>query len=336
MFDILPNVLSYVLGIRLPSAAGFANEYSSIITILFPIFASYKALRTSDPAQLTPWLMYWVVLSCFSLFDYWTWFILSWLPFYAYVRLIVLSYLVLPQTQGAKLLYQSYIHPFLSHHEHEIDKFITSAHEKSVAAGLGYVQQIINFIREKFFGVQQGSASPSRHGYDATYAQNLFSRFNLPTARQGLAAPAGDFYGLLSSAMGTLTTSGGATREAQVDSLSRSGTLIPQGMTSASEKMNFLSTQRERLRVLLTALDKQASDLGTEAAIERDVDKRLAGEQLGVGVSESLKKSKSEAEFEEIRSDEPGNEQGKAGNWMPWGWGSSGAKASGVDVGKGH
>lgn len=50
----------------------------SIITILFPIFASYKALRTSDPAQLTPWLMYWVVLSCFSLIESWTWFILAW------------------------------------------------------------------------------------------------------------------------------------------------------------------------------------------------------------------------------------------------------------------
>lgn len=50
----------------------------SIITVLFPIFASYKALRTSDPAQLTPWLMYWVVLSCFSLVESWTWFILAW------------------------------------------------------------------------------------------------------------------------------------------------------------------------------------------------------------------------------------------------------------------
>ena len=313
---------------------------SSVITILFPIFASYKALRTSDPAQLTPWLMYWVVLSCFSLFDYWTWFILSWVPFYAYLRLFVLSYLVLPQTQGARLLYQGYIHPFLAQHERDIDKLITAAHEKSVSAGLGYIKLAINFVKQNLLGMQQKFDSPFAQAHDGNYAQNLLSRFNLPSARQGLAAPAGDFYGLLSSAMGSIGSVGNATsRDAQMESLSRSGTLIPQGMTSASEKMTFLATQREKLRILLGALDKEASDLGTEVAIERDVDKRMTGAQLGEGLGEGLKKSKSEAEFEEIGSDEPGTVQGKGkagGSWMPWGWGGAGAKASGVDAGHGQ
>ena len=273
--------------------------------------------------------MYWVVLSCFSLFDYWTWFILSWVPFYAYLRLIVLSYLVLPQTQGAKLLYQSYIHPFLAHHEHDIERFITSVHERSTAVGLGYLKSLINLIREKVFGLQ--APPPSSTGVDGTYAQNLLSRFNLPNARQGLAAPAGDFYGLLSSAMGTIAT-GNKSREAQVDSLSRSGTLIPKELTSNAEKLTYLSTQRERFRVILTALDKQASDLGTDTAIERDVDSRLSGQH-----PEGLKKSKSEAEFEEIRGDEPGNEQGAgktAGGWTPWGWGSNAVKPGSAETKK--
>ena len=163
-----------------------------------------------------------------------------------------------------------------------------------------------------------------------TYAQNLLSRFNLPSARQGLAAPAGDFYGLLSAAVGTIAASSGTSREAQAEDLTRSGTLIPQGMTSPSEKMTFLSTQRERLRVLLSALDKEASDLGTEAAIERDVDKRMTGAQLGEG----LRKSKSEAEFEEIGGDDLKGEDGKAaGSWIPWGWG---AKQDGKEDGVGR
>ncbi|KAL9123920.1 MAG: hypothetical protein Q9217_006694 [Psora testacea] len=268
--------------------------------------------------------MYWVVLSCFSLFDYWTWFLLSWLPFYAYIRLFVLSYLVLPQTQGAKLLYQSYIHPFLARHENDIDKFIISAHDRAKAAGLNYLKQLVEFVKENLLGIQHkhtAAADPSA-GDGGNYAQSLLSRFNLPNARQGLAAPAGDFYSLLSSAMGAINSSSpGASREAQVDSLSRSGTLIPQGMTCTSDKVTFLSTQRERLRLLLSALDKEASDLSTEATIERDVDRRLAGAQLGEG----LKKSKSEAEFEEIGAEGPGVEQenvkGSGGSWMPWAWG---------------
>lgn len=50
----------------------------SALTILFPVFASYKALRTSDPSQLAPWLMYWVVLSAILLAESWTVFILGW------------------------------------------------------------------------------------------------------------------------------------------------------------------------------------------------------------------------------------------------------------------
>lgn len=56
----------------------FAKLLSSIASFLFPLFASYKALKTSDPAQLTPWLMYWVVLACALLVESWTEWFLVW------------------------------------------------------------------------------------------------------------------------------------------------------------------------------------------------------------------------------------------------------------------
>lgn len=52
-----------------------------MITILFPIFASYKALRSADPSQLAPWLMYWVVLSVVLLVESWTVFVIGWYVF---------------------------------------------------------------------------------------------------------------------------------------------------------------------------------------------------------------------------------------------------------------
>lgn len=251
------------------------------------------------------------------------------LPFYAYIRLLILSYLVLPQTQGAKLIYQTHIHPFLAQHEHDIDKLITSAHDRARSAGLTYLKRAIEFVKENLLGQPPKAKSRESIGQEGNYAQSLLSRFNLPSAREGLAAPAGDFYGLLSAALGTTSARSGGSREAQAEDLSLSGTLIPKGMKSTSEKMTFLSTQRERLRVLLTALDKEASELGTEAAIERDVEKRLAGEQLGEG----LRKSRSEAEFEEIDRDDLKGERGEAkaavgGGWMPWAWAAKGESGS--------
>ncbi|KAL8742204.1 MAG: hypothetical protein Q9190_005282 [Brigantiaea leucoxantha] len=215
----------------------------------------------------------------------------------------------------------SYVHPFLAHHESDIEIFITQAHDRAKAIGLLYLKQAIDFVKQKIMGLQPQQSPPPSRG--ESYAQNLLSRFNLPSARQGLAAPAGDFYGLLSAAIGQAGLSG-ASREVQVEEMSRSGTLIPSGITDNAEKMTFLSTQREKLRVLLTALDREASDLSNEEMIQKDVERRL-----GEGIQDSgLRKSRSEAEFDTI-DDEEELETGKVGEaagggWMPWNWGTRG------------
>ena len=261
--------------------------------------------------------MYWVIYSIFVLIENWTYFIIGWLPFYAYIRLALLSYLVLPQTQGARVLYQSHVHPFLAKYEHDIDEAIVSMHNNARKAGLEYLKTAIEFVKQNLLGIQpkQQSFAPQHQsqGGGGNYAQNLLSRFNLPSARQGLAAPAGDLYGMLSATMGQLGSGSGISREAQVESMSRS--VIPEGMTSNAEKMTFLSTQRERLRILLTALDKEASEISQEEMIERDVDRRLASGMDGA--SEHSGKSRSGTPFERIERDEA-EEKASGGSWMPW------------------
>lgn len=116
--------------------------------------------------------------------------------------------------------------------------------------------------------------------------------------------------------------------------MSRSGTLIPQGLTSTSEKISFLATQRERLSLLLTALDKEASGLENEAFIQQDVEMRLRTEpsQHQHDGQEGLKKSKSEAEFETVESEEwsgarLASSAGGLGKWLP-SWGRGGQVSS--------
>jgi receptor expression-enhancing protein 1/2/3/4 len=243
--------------------------------------------------------------------------------------LVILSYLVLPQTQGAKMIYQDHIHPFLTHYERDIDNFISNAHDHAKAAGLQYLKRAIEFVKENVFGIPakaHSSPPPSSHG---SYAQNLLSRFNLPSARDGLAAPAGDFYGLLGATLAQATKSG-ASREAQVEEMSASGTLIPPHMTSSTEKIHYISAQRDRLRVLLSALDKEANSLSVDERIAADVEKRIGA----AGPEDGLKKSKSEAEFDTIDRHEAGSggdkqdEKSASGGWMPWNWGAKLATSS--------
>ena len=87
--------------------------YSSICSVLLPVFFSYKALRTSDPALLAPWLMYWTTLALFLAVENQFNFILRWVPLYSWIRLGVHLYLVLPGQQGSVFIYKEHIHPFL-------------------------------------------------------------------------------------------------------------------------------------------------------------------------------------------------------------------------------
>ncbi len=179
---------------------------------------------------------------------------------------------------------------------------------------------------------QKSQSSPSPSAYGNSYVQNLFGRFNLPSAREGLAAPAGDFYGLLSAALAqTSNTAGG--KEVQVEEMSRSGILIPKGIEGDEERMNFISTQREKLNVLLQALDKQASNISEGVALEEvPVKRNLTPLSGGGGGGGGLSKSRSESEFERVEHDEAGEKQGKGaasvGGWMPWNWGTKTARTA--------
>ncbi|CAK7227107.1 hypothetical protein SBRCBS47491_006457 [Sporothrix bragantina] len=383
MFDILPKALA------------------SIASFLFPLFASYKALNTSDPAQLTPWLMYWVVLSVVVLVESWMDWILVWVPFYQYFRLFFLLYLVLPQTQGARVLYQTHLHPWLTQHEAQIDEFIGSAHARMRSAGMHYLKQAIAYLRKALGlpaapdnGSQYGAASAS-HGASGvsaqSYTQSLLARFTLPSARwpggaMGSAAAAAtsdpavpssgaDFYNLLANAVGALGTATGAaggvaagaaasalsrgiagfssgnantgTNDTNNRNMSASGTLIPPHIQDA-DRASFLATQRDRLRTLLSALEREAAQL-------EDEDETLSKTSplsRPLSSASGLSKSRSEADFEKIDAESGAEEDtplrqrrqaggahsdvahpgvGKrstSGSWMPWGWGSGDAGAA--------
>jgi hypothetical protein len=301
--------------------------YSSIITILFPAFASYKAIRSSDPSQLTPWLMYWVVLSGVLLAESWTVFIIGWyetslvlfslqcsnpfffdgrFPFYSWIRLFLLSYLVLPQSQGARILYQDYVAPFFEQHERDIEELIGRTHESAKSLGLQYFYQLIDLVREKVLGLPPQrpatAATPQATGPTA-YAQALLSRFNLPmTTASNIPSSAGDWYSFVTSAV-TAATSTGQSREVQAEELSASGVLQSHkvGSLSRAERAHFYSSQRERLEVLISALAKEEDKLGSDRSRDSDQDDLAYGPAY-----DGLRKNVSEHSFDHIDHEDLG------------------------------
>lgn len=251
------------------------------------------------------------------------------IPFYSWFRLFFFSYLVLPQTQGAKILYQTYVDPFLAHHEREIEEFIGRSHERAKALGLQYFYQAIDYIREKVLGLPaQRPAPPPPPTGPAGYAQSLLSRFNIPTAA-GAAQPAAanDWYSTISSAVASMAAAG-KSHEARAEELSASGNLLPRELAgmSRADKASFISRQRDMLEVVRAALAKEESNLG-----RGDVDEDLA-------YGASLRKNQSDHSFdhinpEDIRDRSPARpERSSSGKWAAgWFGGGEQAGASGAE-----
>lgn len=302
----------------------FAYFLSSIPSFLFPVFASYKALKSADPALLTPWLMYWVVLAVFLFCESWFGFILFWIPFYGYARLVFHLYLVLPQIQGATYLYRLYVDPFLHRNELAIDNFISAAHDKARTAGLAYVSQGIDYVKHAVFNVpKEPTPPPTPAAYN--YAQSLFARFTMPEARPvGATSGSSDFYGLLASAVGAAASSSVQSR----DAASSTRTLIPDSVQGA-ERLSFIEAQRNRLSLLLTALDKEAIQLQPTRSSQHVP-------------SSGMSSRKSEPDFEKIDKTSLGDasesysatgeriSMGKrttSSGWRPWVFGAAAAVA---------
>jgi receptor expression-enhancing protein 1/2/3/4 len=239
------------------------------------------------------------------------------IPLYSYIRLLFLLYLVLPQTQGARVIYTTYIHPYLEENETQIEELIATTHDKMKAAGIAYLKRAIEAVRTQVLGLppnpaaQQAESNVPASQRPRSYTQALLDRFQLPQAQwSGNAGgtTGQDFYNFLSNAVNAATAavvatdSNTAASDKQAASASRgpgvgafptgdlsaSGTLVPPNIQGNADKMSFLAAQRERLNYVLSALDREAAQLrsGAAAAPGGEQEISLEGLQPGGGSGE--------------------------------------------------
>lgn len=88
-----------------------------LIGVLYPAYASYRALRSSKYDDTKQWLVYWVVFATFTITEGIADFLLAWIPLYRELKLFLVLWLVSPGTDGSTLLYGELISPILEQHE---------------------------------------------------------------------------------------------------------------------------------------------------------------------------------------------------------------------------
>mmetsp|Transcript_6362 Transcript_6362/g.10462 ORF Transcript_6362/g.10462 Transcript_6362/m.10462 type:complete len:194 (-) Transcript_6362:234-815(-) len=104
-----------------------AHTISSIVGFLYPALKSFQALEHRASGDVTQWLIYWVVYSFFSIIEVFVETLLYWIPFYYAFKVAFLLWAMLPQTRGAKFLYDSFLKDFLKSNESKIDAALSNA-----------------------------------------------------------------------------------------------------------------------------------------------------------------------------------------------------------------
>jgi len=99
-----------------------ANPLCNLVGFIYPLYASFKALKTEDKEDDSMWLTYWIVYGFFTLVESFSDFLLYWVPFYHMIKIGFLVWCMHPSFRGANKIYKNVIEPFLDTHLKDIDQ----------------------------------------------------------------------------------------------------------------------------------------------------------------------------------------------------------------------
>lgn len=105
-----------------------------VITLLYPLYASILAIESPYKEDDQQWLTYWVLYSLVALFEILAWPVIAWIPFYTTAKLLIASWLVLPQFRGGIILHERFVRPYLNAHTGDTGGQISPGERKYLGA----------------------------------------------------------------------------------------------------------------------------------------------------------------------------------------------------------
>ncbi|KAK0522147.1 ER membrane protein DP1/Yop1 [Tilletia horrida] len=93
----------------------FAGFLTTLLGFVLPAYFSMRALETKGPEDDIQWLTYWTVFGFFSFLESFSVrLLLYYVPYYYTIKALAITWLMLPQTQGAKVVYGKFLRPVLA------------------------------------------------------------------------------------------------------------------------------------------------------------------------------------------------------------------------------
>ncbi|VVB03162.1 unnamed protein product [Arabis nemorensis] len=101
------------MGVIIVLAKRFDALIGPGVMLLYPLYASLRAIESPTMLDDQQWLTYWIIYSFMTIFELSVWRILVWLPFWPYLKLLFCMWLVLPMFSGAAYIYSNYVRTYV-------------------------------------------------------------------------------------------------------------------------------------------------------------------------------------------------------------------------------
>lgn len=131
---------------------GYFDFYiTNIVGILYPAYASIKAIESTGGDDDKQWLTYWVVFALFSLIDLFSGFVLKFIPFYFFIKLVFLVFCFMPNIKGATLIYDKFLVKIFKKYERDLDGLVDNL-GKTVDSTIDKGKNIVEENKGKIIG----------------------------------------------------------------------------------------------------------------------------------------------------------------------------------------
>ncbi|GAB4845489.1 HVA22-like protein a [Ancistrocladus abbreviatus] len=145
-----------------------------VVSLVYPLYASIRAIESKSPVDDQQWLTYWVLYSMITLFELTFAKLIEWIPFWSYAKLIWTCWLVIPYFSGAAYVYEHFVRPFFVNPETRTlniwyiprKKDIFSKRDDILTAAEKYIQENgTDAFRDLINQAERGGKARNEYGF---------------------------------------------------------------------------------------------------------------------------------------------------------------------------
>nr|QDL88556.1 HVA22-like protein g-like isoform X1 [Cymbidium sinense]QDL88557.1 HVA22-like protein g-like isoform X2 [Cymbidium sinense]QDL88558.1 HVA22-like protein g-like isoform X3 [Cymbidium sinense]QDL88559.1 HVA22-like protein g-like isoform X4 [Cymbidium sinense] len=143
-----------------------------VLGYAYPAYECFKVVELNRPEieQLRFWCKYWILVAVLTVLERVGDTFISWLPMYSEAKVAFFVYLWYPKTRGATYVYETFLQPYVSSHENEIDRNLLELKTRAGDFAVVYWQKVANYGQTRVYEVLQyvASQAPSQQSRPRT------------------------------------------------------------------------------------------------------------------------------------------------------------------------